>query len=91
MLKAELDAQRPVYYAGCSEEGCHAFVCDGYASDDYFHFNFGWGGSSNGYYVLSSSDEDDVLVGGYSHSQRMVRKIFPRAEYYPYFCSPNNR
>jgi len=87
MLKEELDMQRPMYYSGCSDEGCHAFVCDGYDSNDYFHFNFGWGGTSNGYFILSASDSDDVVVGGYNHSQRVVRKIFPRTEYYPYYCS----
>ena len=54
-LKAELDAQRPVLYAGHPDEGDgHALVCDGYTSNDYFHFNYGWGGQSNGFYRLSS-------------------------------------
>ena len=30
----------------------HNVVVDGYNSDDYFHFNFGWGGSSNGWYTM---------------------------------------
>lgn len=54
-LKAELDAQRPVLYAGSPEEGDgHALVCDGYTSNDYFHFNYGWGGQTDGFYRLSS-------------------------------------
>lgn len=54
-LKAELDAQRPVLYAGYPDEGDgHALVCDGYTSNDYFHFNYGWGGQTNGFYRLSS-------------------------------------
>ena len=32
----------------------HAFVCDGYDGSGFYHFNLGWGGSSNGYYSLSS-------------------------------------
>jgi Leucine-rich repeat (LRR) protein len=32
----------------------HAFVCDGYDGNGFYHFNLGWGGSSNGYYSLSS-------------------------------------
>ncbi len=28
----------------------HNVVVDGYNTDDYFHINFGWGGSSNGWY-----------------------------------------
>ena len=30
----------------------HNIVIDGYNTDNYFHCNFGWGGSSNGWYLL---------------------------------------
>lgn len=30
----------------------HNVVVDGYNTDDYFHVNFGWGGSYNGWYLL---------------------------------------
>ncbi|MEI6348691.1 MAG: C10 family peptidase [Bacteroidota bacterium] len=30
----------------------HNIVVDGYNTDGYFHVNFGWGGSSNGWYLL---------------------------------------
>ena len=40
----------PTYYSGSSDSGGHAFVVDGYAPRDYFHFNFGWGGSGNGFF-----------------------------------------
>ncbi|HBS87169.1 MAG: hypothetical protein A2W91_03040 [Bacteroidetes bacterium GWF2_38_335] len=30
----------------------HNVVIDGYNSDNYFHLNFGWGGSANGWYLL---------------------------------------
>ncbi len=30
----------------------HNLVVDGYNTDDYFHLNFGWGGSYNGWYLL---------------------------------------
>lgn len=43
MMRSELDAGRPIEYSG-SGSGGHSFVCDGYSTDDYFHFNFGWGG-----------------------------------------------
>lgn len=86
-IKTELDAKRPVYYSGCSDEGCHAFVCDGYENDEYYHFNFGWGGSSNGYYVLRATEDDSVVIDGYSHSQRIVRYIFPPVDNYPSYCS----
>jgi hypothetical protein len=30
----------------------HNVVLDGYNSEDYYHINFGWGGSYNGWYLL---------------------------------------
>lgn len=53
-IKGQLDALRPVLYRGHSDEGGHAFVCDGYDNLNYFHFNWGWGGSNNGYFQLSA-------------------------------------
>jgi len=32
--------------------GGHNLVVDGYNTYEYYHFNFGWGGSSNGWYTL---------------------------------------
>lgn len=53
----EITAQRPVLYCGFSEgvsgyEG-HAFVLDGFDTDGYFHVNWGWGGSYDGYFLVS--------------------------------------
>ena len=53
-MKAELDAGRPMEYDGIGNAGGHSFICDGYRTDDYFHFNWGWGGTQNGYYALSN-------------------------------------
>ena len=47
MLKdGGLDEQIPLYYSGSDDnwQGGHAFVCDGYDENDYFHFNWGWSG-----------------------------------------------
>ena len=47
MLKAGgLDEGLPLYYSGSDDNGAggHAFVCDGYDENDYFHFNWGWSG-----------------------------------------------
>lgn len=30
----------------------HNVVVDGYNTDEYYHLNFGWGGTSNGWYLL---------------------------------------
>ena len=53
LVKGELDNLSPVYYSGQGSGG-HAFVCDGYDNQDYLHFNWGWGGSYNGYYAVTS-------------------------------------
>lgn len=55
MLKNEINNDRPVIYDGQDEKnGGHCFVMDGYDDKDFFHFNWGWGGSSNGYYAVSA-------------------------------------
>lgn len=64
ILRKEINEKRPVI---CSIPG-HAVVCDGVLGN-YFHFNFGWGGFSNGYYLLSTFPDDtgsgeDVFVKG---------------------------
>ena len=63
LMRQELDAGRPILMDGYPRPGTgledgHAFVCDGYAQDDYFHFNFGWSGSGDGYYLLSRVNPD---------------------------------
>ena len=54
MIMSELNAGRPVYYSGVSSAGGHAFVCDGYDADGFFHFNWGWRGVNDGYFTLSA-------------------------------------
>jgi len=53
LLHADLDNNRPVFYSGQGSGG-HAFVCDGYNADGYYHFNFGWGGFADGWFLTSS-------------------------------------
>lgn len=56
LIYYELANKRPVVYGGQSSGGGHEFVCDGYKYEngtDYFHINWGWGGQSDDYYVLS--------------------------------------
>ncbi len=54
VMKRELDGGRPMWVAGSQNYTYHAFVCDGYDENDLFHFNYGWGGSSDGYYTVSN-------------------------------------
>jgi len=53
-LKGELDDGAPFMYGGSGNYGGHVWTCDGYRDDDYFHFNWGWGGQQNGYYALTN-------------------------------------
>lgn len=58
ILKNELDNNRPVLYAA----SFHAFVCDGYQDNDYFHFNWGWGGQDDNYFYIHNiviGEDDD--------------------------------
>ncbi len=49
-VKAALPVQLGLLVSGGS--GGHNVVVDGYNTDDFYHFNFGWGGSANGWYTL---------------------------------------
>lgn len=59
----ELTTNGPVYYAGSGDMGGHAFIADGYR-DGYFHFNWGWGGMSDGYFLLDALNPSDQGIGG---------------------------
>ena len=89
MLKGELDAKRPIMYAGTGYEDPndeetaygHSFVCDGYDSDNLFHFNFGWGNWCDGYYDIDALETTDPGSGGgngeYSLEQDVIVGIMP--------------
>ena len=67
MLRADLDASRPLVYAGFGNGG-HCFVCDGYDNSDKFHFNWGWDGQNDGYFSLSALNPGSGGAGGGSYS-----------------------
>jgi len=67
MVRAELDARRPLIYAGFGNGG-HCFVCDGYDNNDKFHFNWGWSGQNDGYFSLSALNPGSGGAGGGSYS-----------------------
>ncbi len=95
----ELAAARPVYYSGYTETtpvAGHAFVCDGYR-DGYFHINWGWGGLSNGYFLLSVLDPDQQGIGGstsgYGVGQAIIVNIQKPGEttvVEPYYLNKND-
>lgn len=53
MLKRELSEGRPVLMSGYCMTLAHAFVCDGYDENDFFHFSFGNPeGAGDGFFYL---------------------------------------
>lgn len=81
MLKADLDASRPVLYAGFGQGGGHCFVADGYDNNDFFHFNWGWGGMANGYFEINALNPGSTGTGGgsggYNSGQEAIFGIRP--------------
>ncbi len=59
----ELRANRPVMYGGKKHSGGHAFVCDGYDGNGYYHFNWGWRGNGDGYFSLTSLNPNASGIG----------------------------
>lgn len=80
LIRSELNAGRPVIYDGYGSGG-HCFVCDGYNAEGYFHFNWGWAGKSDGYFLLTLLMPSDQGIGGsgsaYSFSQGAIVGIQP--------------
>lgn len=59
LLKSELELGHPIFYTKGDSFIAHAYVCDGYQAEDYFHFNWGWGGSNDGYYLIKNPSNGD--------------------------------
>ena len=78
LIYSELALGRPLLYAG-TDGGLsgHAFVCDGYASNGYYHMNWGWGGNE-GYYLLSLESSSESLIP-FNYKQRAIIGAEPRA------------
>lgn len=89
MLKSDLDAGRPILYSASDPNpngGGHAFICDGYNSDGYFHFNLGWYGTCDGWYTTTSLKmlHRDGTNLNFSSSHEIVYKLEP-----PTYCNIN--
>ena len=64
LITAELDLGHPIVYTGSGDAGGHGFICDGYDSRGYMHFNFGWSGRGDGYFPVDSISPGVGGVGG---------------------------
>ena len=73
MVREQFDMEWPMYYGGCADDGCHAFICDGYDDYDMFHFNLGWGGSSDGWYLIDEAP--------YTHPADAMFNFVPQVVY----------
>lgn len=83
----ELQAGRPVLYTGSNSTIGHAFIADGYTSTtdaEYLHINWGWNGTSDGYFAVMAMNPSNQGVGGstggYNASQTIVVGIQPAQE-----------
>ncbi len=81
LMKGELDASRPVIYAGFGQGGGHCFVLDGYDNNSFFHFNWGWSGAYNGFFAMDALNPDGQGSGGgsgaYNNGQEALINIHP--------------
>ena len=82
IIDHELSNRRPVIYDGrtSSDEG-HAFICDGADGNGFYHINWGWDGSYNGYFdisLLNNNYEGNTTgEGGFNISNSMTIGIRP--------------
>lgn len=79
MVYEELKAKRPVLYSGSALLTAHQFVCDGYDGKGYFHFNWGWSGMSDGYFLLEALNPTSTGtgggIGGYNYWQTIIQGV----------------
>ena len=80
VIREECQKGHPVIFAGFPSSGKsgHCFVIDGYKvinGDYYYHVNWGWDGSMNGYYLIHNLKPSDESYSGYGCT--MVYNIFP--------------
>lgn len=84
LMKNEIDNGRPMYFSAYSytkdgTRGGHAFVCDGYDENDFFHFNWGWQGFDNGFYSVNGMN---LTHHAYNYNHRTTTNLEPNADYY---------
>jgi hypothetical protein len=98
VMKDNIDAHQPVLYSGTDDSisaGGHAWVCDGYNDNNYFHMNWGWDGAADGYYYLDTlkAMAGTELQGRFNASQDAVVNIAPISQKFCYetriFNEPN--
>ena len=76
LIYNELAKGRPVMYTGVHpSNGGHAVYIDGYQkNNDLMHFNFGWGGQSDGYYTTTL----ETGMNGFNDYQSCLIDAYPK-------------
>ncbi|MDP4281410.1 MAG: C10 family peptidase [Bacteroidota bacterium] len=88
LLQGDLNQGMPVAYSGFPQSGAgHAWVCDGYQSGGFYHFNFGWSGYENGFYLLTNINPSPYI---FTYNQQANFHIKPNTSSYPYYCTGQN-
>ena len=81
ILVGQIDLGMPVFYDGYNGTNGHAFVLDGYDNAGRFHFNWGWGGSYDGYFVTTALNPGTGGTGAgsgtYNERQGIIINIKP--------------
>lgn len=74
-LKNEISLGRPIPYGGKTPDGVggHCFVVDGFNAEGLFHVNWGWGGESNGYFLITKLNPEKQGIGGSSEGGRFIK------------------
>ena len=86
IIKGELADKRPVLMTGINyvEMVGHEFVLDGYNAQGLYHVNWGWGGTSNGYFDVNFMSPDYQGIGGsnggYVAEQAILADLYPDRE-----------
>lgn len=78
-LRSNLDAGMPLYYSSSGPDGGHAYVLDGYDSNNLFHLNWGWAGFDNGWYAI---DGFYLTFYYFPWYHRAVFNLHPNEDYY---------
>lgn len=77
VMKAELNQSRPLLYSARPVDygNGHELVVDGYTSNNYFHFNYGWGGSYDGFYKYAPlyNVAPSIITGIYPEDTDIIK------------------
>ena len=94
LIYNELQLGRPVWFGGNDPNfGGHSFICDGYDGNGFYHFNWGWGGSGDGYFRLNDTNGftffQDAVVGIQPPNEAKVKT--PQKDIYSYLYTLRDR